>query len=79
MSLMTFNTNPAGAADNNSYNDGLIDGELAAITKLPARRAMARAAMADQYDPLYAQGYADGYLHAIAVNTAHAQKQGRAV
>ena len=54
----------------NSYDAGYFDGELAAITKLPARRAMARASMADQHDPLYAQGYADGYLNATAVNAA---------
>lgn len=53
---------------NNSYDAGYFDGEIAAITQLPARRVMARAAMAEQHDPLYAQGYSDGYLHAIAVN-----------
>jgi hypothetical protein len=52
----------------NNYDDGYTDGELAAITGLPARRALAHASMADQYDDLYAQGYSDGYLHATAVN-----------
>ncbi|CQR59219.1 hypothetical protein [Streptomyces leeuwenhoekii] len=59
----------------NSYEDGYTDGELAAITHLPSRRVHARAAMADQYDFLYAQGLIDGYLHAIAVNAALTDKQ----
>lgn len=59
----------------NSYDDGLLDGELAAITGLSSARVHARAAMADPYDPLYAQGLIDGYLHAIAVNAAHAEKE----
>jgi hypothetical protein len=67
-------TAPIGPAGN-SYNDGYTDGEIAAITKLPARRVHARASMADQYDPLYAQGYIDGYLHAIQVNAAIAEKE----
>lgn len=62
------------APDGNSYNDGYTDGELAAITKLPARRAHARANMADPYDPLWAQGYIDGYLHQIQVTHALTQK-----
>lgn len=65
--------NPAG----DSYKDGYTDGELAAITKLPARRVHARASMADPYDTLYAQGLVDGFLHAIQVNAALAEK-GRA-
>jgi hypothetical protein len=59
----------------NSYDDGYTDGELAAITHLPSRRVHARAAMADPYDPLYAQGLIDGYLHATAVNAALTNKQ----
>ncbi|MFB7738268.1 hypothetical protein ACFC08_28545 [Streptomyces sp. NPDC056112] len=66
-----------GPDDTSSYEDGYTDGELAAITKLPSARAHARAAMADQYDPLYAQGYMDGYLHQIQVTAALAEK-GRA-
>lgn len=76
MTTMTFA--PADTGDEQpktSYDIGLEDGELAAITKLPARRAMAIASMADQYDPLYAQGYSDGYLHGIQVTFARAQKQ----
>ncbi|MGW4270795.1 hypothetical protein ACWEGQ_00155 [Streptomyces seoulensis] len=59
----------------NSYDDGYTDGELAAITQLPARRAHARANMADDYDPLWAQGYIDGYLHQIQVTHALTQKR----
>lgn len=58
----------------NSYDDGYTDGELAAITHLPSHRIHARAAMADQHDPLYAQGLIDGYLHAIQVVHALAEK-----
>ncbi|MFG2359445.1 hypothetical protein [Streptomyces sp. NPDC048521] len=73
MSLMTPETTPTGSAD--SYNDGYTDGELAAITHLPSHRVHARASMADQYDPLYAQGLIDGYLHAIQVNAALMEKE----
>jgi hypothetical protein len=58
----------------NSYNDGYTDGELAAITHLSSRRIHARASMADPYDPLYAQGLIDGYLHQIQVTHHLAQK-----
>lgn len=71
MTPETTNTSPAG----NSYDDGYTDGELAAITRLSSARVHARASMADMYDPLYAQGLIDGYLHAIAVNAAHAEKE----
>ncbi|MFC9497690.1 hypothetical protein [Streptomyces sp. NPDC056982] len=73
MTAMTIHTNPAPTGD--SYNDGYSDGELAAITQLPSRRAHARAAMADEHDPLYAQGYIDGFLHATAVNAAYLDKE----
>ena len=72
MTTMTIATSNTQSGDD-SYNDGYTDGELAAITQLPACRAMAIASMADQYDPLYAQGYADGYLHQIQVTYALAQ------
>lgn len=73
MSAMTPETTNTPPADS-SYNDGYTDGELAAITHLSSARVHARAAMADMYDPLYAQGLTDGYLHAIAVNAALAEK-----
>ncbi|PBC72329.1 MULTISPECIES: hypothetical protein [unclassified Streptomyces] len=57
-------------APDNSFEDGYLDGGLAALTGLPSRRAHARIAMAEQYDPLYAQGYSDGYLNTTAVNAA---------
>jgi hypothetical protein len=53
-----------------SFNDGYLDGELDAIGGLSTRRAHARAAMAEQHDHLYAQGYSDGYLNATATNAA---------
>jgi hypothetical protein len=75
MSLMTIASAPTGDDQpKTSYDIGTEDGELAAITKLPSRRAHARAAMADQYDPLYAQGYIDGYLAGIARNHAYTEK-----
>ncbi|MEV5451649.1 hypothetical protein [Streptomyces sp. NPDC052535] len=63
--------NPA----DDSYNAGYFDGELDAISKLPARQAHDRASMADQYDPLWAQGYADGYLHQIQVTHALSENE----
>lgn len=72
MTTMTFA--PANTGDDeqpeNSYDTGHTDGELAAITGLSSRRAHARASMAHPYDPLYAGGYIDGYLHQIQVNAA---------
>ncbi|MFR9794178.1 hypothetical protein ACL07V_37085 [Streptomyces sp. MB22_4] len=73
MSIQIPENTSIGSAEN-PYNDGYTDGELAAITGLSSRRAHARAAMADQYDPLYAQGLIDGYLHAVQVNASIAQK-----
>ncbi|MFF7190565.1 hypothetical protein ACFZAR_36345 [Streptomyces sp. NPDC008222] len=70
MTTETTATNPG-----NSYDAGYFDGELDAISKLPARTAMDRAAMADAYDPLWAQGYADGFLHQIQVTYNLAQKR----
>ncbi|MFD7615718.1 hypothetical protein [Streptomyces sp. NPDC059802] len=52
------------------WTTGYTDGELAAMTGLSSRRIHARAAMADDYDPDYATGLIDGYLHTIAVNAA---------
>ncbi|AKZ60772.1 hypothetical protein SAM23877_p063 (plasmid) [Streptomyces ambofaciens ATCC 23877] len=74
MTMPTFTTD-ATSADDNSYNAGYFDGELDAISKLPARQAHDRASMADQYDRLWAQGYADGYLHQIQVTHALAQNE----
>lgn len=75
MSITTFATTPTSPDNDDSYNAGYFDGELDAISKLPARMATDRASMADQYDPLWAQGYADGYLHQIQVTYALAQKE----
>lgn len=75
MSIQIPETPATGPANADSYNDGLLDGELAAITGLPSRRVHARASMADQYDVLYAQGLIDGYLHALQVNAYPAQKE----
>ena len=73
MSSPTFApvTTPNG---DDSYNAGYFDGELDAISKLPAAQATARASMADPHDPLWAQGYADGYLNQIQVTYALSQE-----
>ncbi|MFF8910570.1 hypothetical protein [Streptomyces olivaceoviridis] len=73
MSLMTPESAPTNSAD--SYNDGFVDGELAAITGLSSRRVHARASMADQYDVLYGQGLIDGFLFAIEINIGPARKE----
>lgn len=74
MSILTI-ASAATEPGDTSYNHGYTDGEFAAIEKLPARRVLARAAMADEYDPLYAQGYADGYLDQIARTNALNEQQ----
>jgi hypothetical protein len=75
MSITSPETAATNPGDGNSYNAGYFDGELDAITQLPARMATDRAAMADAYDPLWAQGYADGYLHQIQVTYALAERE----
>jgi len=67
----SFAGNPNGDA---SYNDGQIDGELAAITGLSSARVHARASMAHPHDPEYAAGYIDGYLAEIERAYAIAEK-----
>ena len=61
--MTTMTIAPATTGPGDSFNTGYGDGELAAFTGLPESRAAARIAMAEQYDPMYAQGYADGYLY----------------
>lgn len=68
MTTMTITLNSTGPED--SWSTGYTDGELAAMTSLSSRRIYARASMADDYDPNYATGLIDGYLHTIAVNAA---------
>ena len=76
MSIQIIEPAAIGPDDNSaSYNDGHSDGELAAITRLSSRRVHARAAMADEYDPDYAQGLIDGYLHQIQVIAALAENR----
>jgi hypothetical protein len=74
MTIQTIAPTTPAPDDDNSYNAGYFDGELDAISKLPARMATDRAAMAEQYDPLWAQGYADGYLNQIQVTYSLAEK-----
>ncbi|MGW2725533.1 hypothetical protein [Streptomyces sp. NPDC001492] len=65
MTALTVHTSQTTPDDDPNYQAGLLDGELDAIGKLPAATAMARASMADPYDPAWAQGYADGFQNGI--------------
>ncbi|WP_039942937.1 hypothetical protein [Streptomyces himastatinicus] len=58
-----------------SFDAGFLDGELAVMEGLSSARAHARIEMAELYDPMYAQGYSDGYLHATAFNAARLQNE----
>lgn len=48
-----------------SRKDGQGDGELAAITNLSARRALARTEMATDHDPAYAAAYWNAYVATV--------------
>lgn len=74
MSVLTTETTALTPDDDNAYNAGYFDGELDALTKVPAALATDRASMAEQYDPLWAQGYSDGYLAQIEYTYALAEK-----
>lgn len=66
MSVMTIA--PTGTGDSpDSWDTGYTDGELAAITGLSARRALARTEMAADYDPTYADGYWQAYAATVAL------------
>ena len=75
MSILTIAPAHTGEPNGDSYNAGCFDGQLDALAKFPARQAMERASMADPYDPLWAQGYSDGYLHGIQLNAALMEKE----
>lgn len=62
MTAMTFT--PSGT-DDASRKAGSVDGELAAMTGLSARRALARTEMAKRYDPAYAATYWDAYVATV--------------
>jgi hypothetical protein len=68
MTTMTLDLAPTGDQEPGSYEQGRLDGQLAALTRLPSRRAHARAAMARPYDPAYADGYLDGFDHQTDIN-----------
>ncbi|CAM5493534.1 MULTISPECIES: hypothetical protein [Streptomyces] len=78
MATPTTTHTPYGTPDgtpDDSFEAGMLDGELAAMTGLNSRRAHARISMAEQYDPMYAQGYSDGYLNTTALNAARLQNE----
>lgn len=71
--MTTMTLAPANTGDQpepTSYEAGRLDGQLAALTRFPSRRAHAIAAMAEQYDEDYADGYLDGFLDQTAENAA---------
>lgn len=71
MTVLTITASAAAPEpEPGSYNQGESDGELAAFTGLASARVHARAWMAEQHDPMYAQGYLDGYLAETARNAA---------
>lgn len=74
MTITTLDLAPTDG-QNGAYNLGYTEGELDALEKLPAAMADNRAALADDHDPLWAQGYMDGYLAEIARNYAYLQKE----
>ena len=75
MTAMTVHTSQSRPDNDASYNAGFLDGELDAISKLPAALATARASMATPHDPMWADGYSDGYLAQIQATYALTQKE----
>lgn len=70
MTIQTLETVLASPGGSNSYETGYLDGRLAAVDKTPASIVLSRAAAADLYDPLWAQGYDDGYIDQTALHAA---------
>lgn len=69
--MTTMTLNPADLGDEQeptSYDQGRLDGRLAAVDRLPSRRAHARASMARPYDAAYADGYLDGFTYQTDIN-----------
>lgn len=74
MSLMTIAPASNGNADA-SYESGFLDGELDVIRQLPAHLHTARASWGDLYDPMWAAGYTDGFIHATTLNALNQNQQ----
>lgn len=68
MTALTVHTSQTTPDDDPAYQNGLLDGELDAVSKLPAALAMVRASWGDLHDPAWAHGYTDGYQHGIEVS-----------
>ena len=64
-----------GPGGSTSYETGYLDGRLAATDKTPSSIVLSRATTADQYDPLWAQGYNDGYLDQTTLHAALREEQ----
>ena len=77
MSITIPETTTTSPDDDQSYGAGYFDGELDAIAKLPSALAHSRAAMADEHDEDWAQGYIDGYQAQIQATHTLAQEASR--
>ena len=74
MTAMTVHTSQSRPDGDASYEAGFLDGELDAISQLPAHLATARASMAGPHDPMWAAGYDDGFIHATTINALNRQE-----
>ncbi|NUQ95823.1 MAG: hypothetical protein HOY79_04440 [Streptomyces sp.] len=75
MTVMTVHTSEPGSNADETYNNGFLDGELDAISKLPAALHTVRASWGDLYAPVWAQGYTDGFQAATETNHANQAPQ----
>lgn len=72
MTTMTFTT-ATGYDAEASYQAGFLDGELDAVSQLPAEMHTVRASWGDLHDPMWAAGYTDGFIHATTLNGLNQQ------
>lgn len=75
MTVMTVHTSQTPPANDDAYQTGFLDGELDAISKLPAELHTVRASWGDLHDPMWAEGYSDGFIHALAFNYGQQHQQ----
>jgi hypothetical protein len=74
MTALNVHTSQTTPDDDPNYQNGLLDGELDAISKLPAALAMVRASWGDLYDPAWSQGYTDGFQSGIEATFTNATR-----
>lgn len=75
MTTLTIHTNQNNPTPDDTYASGFLDGELDAISNLPAHLHTARASWGDLYNPIWAQGYTDGFIHATTLNTLNPRQE----